>query len=191
MRRTIFAGFALLFALAGAAYPQSSALAQRAQRKLDVIRTGHAQPGSTMVFTLAEVNAWAREKLPTVVPQGVRNPFLDLGTGTITATALVDFLKVRDSQGSESSWAMQKLLEGERPVKVAVRIASSNGRATVFLTRLEVASAALSGSSLDFMVDHFLRPFYPDAKINQPFELAEGIDHIDVRPTGVRVTMRP
>ncbi len=33
-------------------------------------------------------------------------------------------------------------------------------------------------------------PLYPDAKINEPFELGDNIDRLDVRPDGARVILK-
>src|SRR5438093_335986 len=113
--------------------------AESAQQKLDLIQANQAKPGSTVVFTPAEVNAWAHASLPGLVPKGVRNDHLDLGVDIITGTALVDFLKVREGLGKSTGTIMSKLLQGERPVKAVVRIVSSKGRATVYLTRIEMS----------------------------------------------------
>ena len=43
---------------------------------------------------------------------------------------------------------------------------------------------------LDLLMKQVFQPLFPDAHINQPFELQDDIDRIDVHPDGVRVTMR-
>ena len=189
MGRAFLASSALLACLVCFAAAQGSDPASVAQRKLDSIRLGTAKRGSAIVFSPGEANAWARAQLPKTIPKGVRNLYLDFGHDVVTGTALVDFLKVRDSQGLESNWAMRKLLEGERPVKAIARVVSKNGDATVYLTRLEVAQVKLSGGVLDFMIDNFVRHFYPNVKIGEPIELEDGIDHLEVRSTGVSVIM--
>ena len=49
---------------------------------------------------------------------------------------------------------------------------------------------AASGTVLDFLIKTFFMPLYPTAKIGEKFEIGYGIDRIDIRPTGVRVTMK-
>jgi hypothetical protein len=44
---------------------------------------------------------------------------------------------------------------------------------------------------LDFLIQNFVLPYYPDAKIGQPFELAHRIDRLEVRPGEVRVVIAP
>src|SRR5262249_27976720 len=127
---------------------------------------------------------------PEVVPQGIRNTSLELGNSQAVGSALVDFLKMRQAQGVQTGWLISKLIEGERPLKVAVHLTSANGRATVFLDRVDLSGASLSGRTLDFLISSFFRPLYPDAKINQPFDLDYNIERIEVLPTVVRILFK-
>jgi hypothetical protein len=47
----------------------------------------------------------------------------------------------------------------------------------------------ISGAALDYLVQNYLIPRYPEAKIGQPFEIGYGIDRFEIRPEGVRVIM--
>jgi hypothetical protein len=164
--------------------------AENVSRKLELIESGQAKPGSSIEFTAAELNAWARAKAPAAVPEGFRQPRLELGNGTATGYALVDFLKVRRAAGIQTNWLVAKLIQGEKPVRASAQIVSSNGRATVHLTRVEIGGLAVSGSTLDFLIENFFLPLYPNAKIDEPFELAGGIDHIQVTPAEARVYIK-
>jgi hypothetical protein len=164
--------------------------ADMVSRKLDAIESGKARPGAVFVFTVAELNAWVSVKASTIVPQGFRKPRLELGSGTATGYALVDFLKVRNSAGLETNWFIAKLIEGEKPVKAVAEIHSANGRMTVHLARVEIGGLAVSGSTLDFLIHTFFLPLYPNAKIDEPVELADGIDRIQVMPDAARVYIK-
>ncbi|MGB6942598.1 MAG: hypothetical protein WBE37_09405 [Bryobacteraceae bacterium] len=165
-------------------------LATGVTRKLDLIQSGQARPGSVIHFTPAELNAWVRAKAPAIVPDGFRAPHLVLGNGEATASAWIDFLKVRRSSGVESSWLVSKLIQGEKFVKVQASIQSAHGQATVHLLRVEVGGLAVTGATLDFLVQNFLLPFYPDAEIDTPFDLADNVDRIEVTPAEARVYIR-
>jgi hypothetical protein len=182
----------LLVLLAGVANPApSSPEADAAASKLDLIRSGRAAPGSAVVFTAREINAYASVHLPAYVPRGLRNARLELGNGSATGTALVDFVQVRQGAGQTTNWFLAKLLEGERPVKVTTSIQSAHGRATVYLQRVEISGVAISGSALDFLIDNFLRPIFPEARVNEPFPLLDNIERIEVRPNVARALIRP
>ena len=165
-------------------------LAAGVQRKFDQIGVHQAKPGSVVLFTQIELNAWARVKVAESFPQGMRSPLIELGNGEATGSALVDFLKMRSGQGKETGWLISRLIEGERPLKVWVRLTSAAGKATVHLTRVDLSGATLSGRTLDFLIDNFFRPRYPDAKIGEPFELEDSIERVEVQPAGLRVVMR-
>ena len=179
--------FALLLALSAAPVgPGAGSM----RRKLDSLHAGYLRPGSVVVFTSPEIDAWARQELPGMVPEGVRQARVELGSGEATGYALVDFLKLRHSQGRESNWFVRKLIEGEKAVKVNAHIQSANGKATVFLQRVEIGGLAVSGYTLDFMIQTFFLPLYPNAKINQPFELNDNVDRIEVHPGEARVFVK-
>ncbi len=181
---------AALIAACAVACFAADPLAISAQHKLDQIGMHQLRRGSVVTFSPAELNAWVRTKVPETVPQGLRNPAIELGQGEASGSALVDFLKMRTGQGRDTGWLISKLIEGERPLKVWVRIVSSAGMATVFLTRVDLSGATLSGRTLDFLIDNFFRPRYPEAKIGEPFELEDSIDRLDVQPSGVRVFLK-
>jgi hypothetical protein len=161
-----------------------------AEAKLDSIENGKPRRGSAIVFSLQEINSWARYKVPEIVPEGIRNQRVTLGNDTGTAYALMDFLKMRHAEGKATGWFMTRLIEGERPVTISIHMQSSGGYAKVDLTRVEISGAAASGTVLDFLIKTFFLPLYPTAHIGENFEIGYGIDRIDIRPTGVRVTMK-
>jgi hypothetical protein len=176
----------VLCALGIAAALAANSLADRCQAKLHAIDSGEARRGSVVVFTPEELNAWVQGKASQWV-EGVRNPRLQFEAGAVTGTALVDFLKMRRGQGLATNPFLERLLEGERPLKVSARLESAQGRATVYLTSVELAGINISGSMLDYLVKNFLVPQFPDAKIDQPFELRDNIERIEIRPEAVRV----
>lgn len=163
---------------------------QSAEAKLDSIENGKAKRGSVIVFSLQEINSWAKYKVPEIVPQGIRNQRVTLGNDSGTAYALMDFLKMRHAEGKATGWFMSRLIEGERPVTISIHMQSSAGYAQVDLTRVELSGAVASGAVLDFLIKTFFMPLYPTAHIGEKFEIGYGIDRIDIRPTGVRVTMK-
>src|SRR6185369_11938509 len=133
-------------------------LADSAQKKLDSISDQKLKRGAIVTLTPREVNAWLHEKAMKAFPEGMRNEHIELGPGTADGTALVDLTKVSKTQ---SNPLIARLIEGERPLRIAIRVESSNGRATVFLTHVELPGIAVDGSILDFLIKHFVQPRYP------------------------------
>ena len=163
---------------------------QSAQRKFELIENERLRPGSKVSLSQRELNAYAEEEVPKIVPQGVREPKLELGSGTATGSALVDFLKLRSAQGKPPGWLMRQMLQGEHPVTVTARIDSSNGRATVNVQSVDISGITIEGRMLDYLIQNYLLPYYPDAKVGQPFELSHHIDRLEIQPARVDVILK-
>jgi|SRR5579883_1538130 len=161
-----------------------------AARKLDLIEQRQVKRGSSITFSPEEINAWARVKVPETVPEGIRDPRVELGNRSATGYAIVDFLKMRQAKGSATNWLVQRLIEGERPLKVSVRLESGGGRGIAYLTQVEIGKAVATGPVLEFLIKTFFAPLYPDAKINAPFDFDYDIDRVDITPSGARVTIK-
>jgi len=160
-----------------------------AKRKFDMIEKEQVKAGSHVLLTPGELNAYVAQEVTTVAPDGVRSPKLELGTGSASASALIDFAKVRRAQGKPPGWLMSKLLSGERPVNVSARIDSGAGRATVHVQRVEISGIAIEGGMLDFLIRNYLLPVYPNAKVEKPFDLGHRIERLDVKPAAVGVVI--
>jgi len=155
------------------------------KQKLGQIEDGKLRPGARVTITPRELDAYvARE-----APPGVRNPRVQLQSGTAKGDALIDFGKVRRAQGYKPGWLMAKLLDGERPVSVTARVTSANGKATVDVQRVEISGIVIDGGTLDFLIQNFLLAMYPDAVVGKPFELGHRIDRVDVQPSAVGVVI--
>ncbi len=161
-----------------------------AQHKFDLIESGRLKPGARVSFTERELNAYVAQELPKAVPGGVRGPKLELGAGTATGSAMIDFLKLEHGAGNPPGWLMRQLLQGERPVTVTARIRSGNGRATVDLQSVAISGVTVEGRLLDYLIRNYLNVYYPDAKVGEPFEMSYRIDRLDIQPTRVDVLLR-
>jgi hypothetical protein len=185
MPRGFWVLLGLLIPLLGA--PSSDYLS--AKRKLDLIESDKLRPGSRVTLTAKELNAYVVNEVAESYAQGVREPKVELGNGSATGAALIDFLKLRQASGKESGWVMQKLLAGERPVRVTARIKSGSGRAVVDVERVEISGVAIDGKMLDFLIRNYLIPQFPEAKIGEPFELAHNVDRLEIAPDAVGVVL--
>ena len=157
------------------------------QQKFQLIESGRLKPGSRVDLSAGELNAYVEHEVP-MVTGGVRQPRVKLLRPEVAqATAFINFAEVRRSQGNPPGWLMSQLLDGERPVTVTARIRSAAGQATVDVLSVEISGVTLDGRTLDFLIQHFLLPLYPDAAVGRPFELGDRIEKLDVQPSGVAV----
>jgi len=157
-----------------------------ATRKIEDIKSDHLRPGTAVVLTLPELNAW----VATQLPDGVRNGRLRIdSTGIATGTAMVDLAKVSRARGFDPGWLLSKILEGERPVLVTARIQASRGSALVTVKRVEVSGLDIDGKTLDMLIEHVLLPVYPNAAVNHPFDMSHNVERLDIEPALVRVVI--
>lgn len=157
-----------------------------ARQKVDLIEGGRLLPGARVDLTLAELNAFAAKE----APEGVRNPKLVLtDQGVVSGTAMVDFGKLRRAQGYEPGWLMSKLLDGERPVSATARIRSGGGKITVDVERASISGLEIDGSTLNFIIQNFIVPFYPEAMVGRPVAMAYRIERLQLAPAGVGVVI--
>lgn len=155
-----------------------------ARQKVDLIASGRLHAGARVDLSLRELNAYADKE----VPVGVRSPKLVLTEPeTVTGTALVDFGKLRRAQGYQPGWLMSKLLDGERPVSATARIHSGGGKVTVEVERAAISGVEIDGKTLDFVIQNFVLPFYPEAIVGRPVAMGFRIDRLQLAPAGVGV----
>lgn len=180
----------LLLALCSPVLFAADPVLESANAKMDKFSKEQWKPGEVVVLTLAEVNAWIRDQTPKAVPQGIRDPKIELGADTASASAMVDIVKMQESKGKTPNFMLKTMFDGEHPLKVYVRLTSSGGKCTVYLTRVEISGASMEGTLLDYLVKGVFLPLYPDAKINQPFDLDYNIDRIELHPDAIRITIK-
>ena len=161
-----------------------------AKQKFDGIENFRFKPGSRVTIGSNEINAWVQEELPKYAPAGVREPRVELpGDNLATGSAKINFLVLRRAQGKQPGWFMRKLLDGERDVSVTTMVESGRGQATVHLRSVEISGIPIEGAALDFLLDYYLRPNYPKAKIGEPIELHYGMERLEVKPGRVDVVL--
>jgi hypothetical protein len=181
--RIVLVVSAYLAALSAAPPP-----ADLAHQKLARIESGELPAGTRIVLSGSELNAWAVDEALRYAPGATRNIRLRLATNGATASMLLDFLKLRQASTSEDpGWLMRNLFAGERPITVAAHFESRNHRARVMLDRVEISGVLIEGATLDFLVRNWLRPTFPDVKINEWFDLGYRIDSFTVTPSVVSV----
>lgn len=159
-----------------------------AHEKFARIEEGKLASGSRVDLTSAELNAWAADEAHIYAPGATRNIKLELTAGGATGSLLVDFLKLRQAATHEDpGWIMKNLFASQRPVTVTARFTSRNRRARVDVDRVEVSGIPIEGATLDFLIQNFLRPTFPDVKVDEWFDLGFRIDRFTVSPAGVSV----
>jgi len=176
-----FLGTLLALGLAGGFDFYSSA-----RQKVDLIESGRLRPGARVDLSVRELNAFAEKEAPA----GVRDPELKFSDPeTVSGQALVDFGKLQRAQGYHPGFLMAKLLDGERPVSATVRVHSGAGKVTVEVERAAISGIEIDGRTIEFLIQNFIEPFYPEAVVGRPVAMGYRIDRLQVAPAGVGVVI--
>jgi hypothetical protein len=159
------------------------------QKKFETIASDRLRPGARVFLSSRELDAFARGQALEIAPKAIRDVKFQIGEGSATASAMVNFLELDKSRGGQPNWLMEKFLQGERAVKVSARVQSRNGEARVDVDRVEVAGAAIEGAALDFLIEHYVIPQFPEARVAEWFKMSHHIDHLEIHPSGVTVVI--
>jgi hypothetical protein len=174
----------------GGSSPYSSPVLSAAQDKISRIEADRWPPGGSVSFNSQELTALGMSGIASAAPGAVTQPSLTLGYNTATATAVVDFDRLRQTRKDASdSWLYSQLVTGQHPIAVSVDVRSSAGTMTIHPSSITVSGVTLSGTGLEFLLKNFVLPRYPEAVIDRPFALGDHIERIEVKP-GSAVVMR-
>lgn len=179
----------LLLAAIGIAQAAPVSDYERARRKIALIEFEKAAPGSTIVFTPREIVEWARNTIPSYVPEGFSKLNIELGENTATGTASIDFARVRHAKETDLT-ILDKLIAGERPVLVKVTVRSADGICHVDVNRLQISNVSATGYVMDLLIKAFVLPMFPEVKVGEPFALRHRIERISIRPNGLSVKIK-
>jgi hypothetical protein len=156
--------------------------------KLDLIHTGRLRAGSRVDFAPGELNGWLSERARRYFPGAVSNIRLDLGNNSATGYAEVDFVKLRQAATGESpGWIMRNLFSGERAMVVQAHFVSARGGARVDVDSVRISGVQIEGRTLDFLIQNYVLPTFPDLKLSEWFRLADRVDRVAATPSGAAV----
>ena len=164
--------------------------ADRAERKFQHIRENAERnpPDQTPTrFTRGEINAYfasGRVQLPT----GVQQVRFSSTPGSIDAVARVDFDAITAKQ--QSSNPLLSLFSGVHDVRVVARAEGSGHTGHVHVERVELDGTAIPRMALEFFIDRYLKPKYPNLGMDSTFELPNRIDTAVVGENELTVTQK-
>jgi hypothetical protein len=173
----------------GSAGSAGPADATRARQKIDSIETDKAAAGSRIFISTAEANAYAEEEAHSQGGDGVHNPRMWFGESTVSGSARLDFVKLQTARGQAPGWLVRKIIEGEREVAARVRVDSANGECRVDIEEVKVDGYTVPKAVIDILIEYYLMPRFPDAKIGQRFQLQHRVQRFEIKPQGVTVVI--
>ena len=126
-------------------------LAQSARRKVERIENEQLRSGEEVVLSEDEINSLLQYEYAAQIPNGVRDPRVQLLDQQAVIHSYIDVAKLQSSSdGSVGLWGM--LFGGERELKAVCRPISSGGRAKVEVESIELSGSGISGSALEWLL---------------------------------------
>ncbi|HEY6307817.1 MAG TPA: hypothetical protein VI488_15300 [Candidatus Angelobacter sp.] len=155
-------------------------LADSMQRKLDHIRENAASPRPDQeptVITEEEVNDYFASGR-VALPQGVKKVTLQGKSGVVDAFVNVDFDEIR--AGQRSSNPLLAIFSGRHDVQLQADVAGSGGQGKVHVRSVNIDSVEVPRVALEFFVEKFLKPKYPNVGLDSEFQMPSRIDTASV-----------
>jgi hypothetical protein len=166
------------------------ASAHSAQRKFDHIeqngKLAHPDPTPT-VLTEREINAWFSSGQADL-PKGVRSLKLEADPGVIHGTADVDFDQV--TGGRYSANPLMSLFSGVHQVTATAHAQGSDGIGQVHIDSVSLDGVDVPRMALEYFVDRYIHPKYPDLGIDSQFKLPNKINQAEVGSHQVTIIQR-
>ncbi len=125
------------------------------------------------VLSEREINAYlasGRVQLPT----GVRSARFTGRNGVVNATARVDFDAI--TAQSKSSNPLLSLFTGVHDVHATAHASGSGDKGHVHIDALDIDGISVPRVALQYFLDHYIRPKYPDIGMDSVFALPDRID---------------
>ena len=150
--------------------PHSAAF-QSMQRKLAYLKQNalkaHPDP-KPVELTEAEVNAYFAEG-GVKLPRGVTQVHLTSQPGIIDGHAHVDFEPIM--QGRNPNNPLYSLFSGNHEIHIVADGAGTNSAASITVQKVEMDGVEVPRWALEFFVQHYLTPKYPNVGMTSTFKM--------------------
>ena len=172
--------------------PRRSPAADSMERKLQYIDQNSERPQpnpSPTVLTEQEVNAWFASPYAKL-PKGVRSLRVIGTNGQITANASINFDEVKEGRGGGGFNPLMSMFSGTHDVQVVASAQAQGGEAQVHVQSVSIDDVNIPRMALEFFVDHYLKPKYPNVGLDTTFEPGYRVDTAKVAPHQIAIVQK-
>jgi len=186
-------------AAAGATTLQSSSetevtaeAAESAAAKLQQIRDvgSGVSSGALVRLSEVEVNSYLFYEMSTRYPRGVSKINARFTPGHLQGTCEVDFEKLKASRRSPGG-VMDYLFFGVHTLSVEGEFSAVGGTGQFNLQTVALDGVPLPRTLIDFLIDSYLRPRFPELALDSPFRMPYSIDRVQVGRGSIEVEAKP
>jgi hypothetical protein len=166
----------------------SRGAAASAAEKINAIEQGSLRSDPSPVrFSEGEANSYLEYELRSKFPAGLNQVRLQFTPGHIHGTAEIDFDKAKAAARGRANPVMEYLFFGVHTLDVEGGFSAIGGMGHFDLEKVSLDGVALPRQMVDYLIERFLLPRYPNLRLDQPFSLPHSIDLVQVLRQGVLV----
>ncbi len=167
--------------------------AQSAARKLAKVReaAGQGRSFGSVRISEAEANSYLQYEMLPNFPPGISRVRLKFHPARPQGSLQVDFGKLKEAFGGSGNPLVDYFLQGVHTLGVDGTFTSSGGIARFALQTVTLDGVALPRMVVDFLIERYLKPSYPEVSIDRPFRLPFSIDKMSVEAGSVVLVGAP
>ena len=159
------------------------------EKKIAILEAGPNGASQTVTLRQDELNAFLNEG-GVQLPKGLSNPKFDLRPGTVHATSEVDFDQLAEGHGGGGNPIFSALFSGTHDVEAEAQASGANGEGTVTIQSVKLDGVQVPKSALEYLIQHYVKPKYPQAGMTSTFELPAKIDTATVQQGQVELVQK-
>jgi hypothetical protein len=156
--------------------------AQALQDKVDTVRNAendsHHDPGSKRVeLSEAELESYLLYSLKDDIPAQIDSAEIQLGTDTISLGTQITF-----ASRATGNAIVDTLVGGTHNLFLKGKLVGRESRGKFDLLEIRVDSIPVPNILIQTLLKKYVKPKYPEADLNEPFDLPWGIQSLKLEP---------
>jgi hypothetical protein len=159
------------------------------EKKIATLEAGPTTQAQTVTMTQDELNAFFAEG-GVQVPKGLSSIKFDLRPEIVHATSEVDFDQLSEGHGGGGNPLFSALFSGTHDVDAEAQASGSGGQGTVTIQSVKLDGVPVPKSALQYLIQHYVKPRYPQAGMTSTFELPVKIDRATVQQGQVELVQK-
>ncbi len=160
-------------------------------KKIGQLETNASEPPAqpqTTTITQDELNAYLTEG-GVQIPKGLSNVKITMRPGVVHASSQVDFDQLSEEHGGGNP-IFSALFSGAHDVDADGQASGSGGEGTVTIQSVRLDGVEIPKSALQYLIQHYVKPKYPQAGMTSRFALPAGIDSAVVQQAQVELVQK-
>ena len=117
-------------------------------------------------------------------------PCSDLRPAVVHATSEVNFDQLSEGHGGGGNPIFSALFSGTHDVEAEAQASGTNGEGTVTIQSVKLDGVQVPKSALEYLIQHYVKPKYPQAGMTSTFELPAKIDTAVVQQGQVELVQK-